>query len=161
VHRIRPGHVPAPDPRSCQGLPCPRTSLWSGPYSEGSGPHPRDPVMLSWESRAVIGGPGCAYVRCSFMEVRSKWYILGCIIFSCHVVPLKPPTWWGAVLFIVRLGNVVRAPRLHTVVGGTPDSGYRQALIAKNGVFRALFTFSPMVQLNKSEDYTKMESGAE
>ena len=35
------------------------------------------------------------------------------------------------------------------------------ALIAKNGVFRALFTFSPMVQMNMSEDYTKVESGAE
>jgi hypothetical protein len=64
-------------------------------------------------------------VRCSFVEVRSKWYILGCIIFSFHVVPLEPPAWWGAVLFIVRLGDVVRAPRLHTVVGGTPDSRYR------------------------------------
>jgi hypothetical protein len=30
------------------------------------------------------------------------------------------------------------------------------ALIAKNGVFRALFTFSPMVQMNISEDYTKV-----
>jgi hypothetical protein len=33
---------------------------------------------------------------------------------------------WGRVLFTVRLEIVVRAPRLHTVVGGTPDSGYRQ-----------------------------------
>jgi hypothetical protein len=31
------------------------------------------------------------------------------------------------------------------------------ALIAKNGVFRALFTFSPMVQMNMSEDYTNFE----
>jgi hypothetical protein len=69
-------------------------------------------------------------VRCSFVEVRSKWYIMGCIIFSYHVVPLEPPTWWGVVMFIVRLGDVVRAPRLHTVVGGTPDSGYRQATVA-------------------------------
>jgi hypothetical protein len=35
------------------------------------------------------------------------------------------------------------------------------ALIAKNGVFRALFTFSLMVQVNMSEDYTKVESGVE
>jgi hypothetical protein len=36
------------------------------------------------------------------------------------------------------------------------------ALIAKNGVFRALFfTFSPMVQMNMGEDYTKVESDAE
>jgi hypothetical protein len=31
------------------------------------------------------------------------------------------------------------------------------ALIAKNGVFRALFTFSPMVQMNMSKDYTDFE----
>jgi hypothetical protein len=30
------------------------------------------------------------------------------------------------------------------------------ALIVKNGVFRALFKFSPMVQMNMSEDYTKV-----
>jgi hypothetical protein len=30
------------------------------------------------------------------------------------------------------------------------------ALITKNGVFRALFTFSPMVQMNMSEDYTEV-----
>jgi hypothetical protein len=30
-------------------------------------------------------------------------------------------------------------------------------LIAKNGVFRAPFTFSPMVQMNMSEDYTNFE----
>jgi hypothetical protein len=35
------------------------------------------------------------------------------------------------------------------------------ALIAKNGVFRALFTFSPMVQVSMSEDYTKVDSGAD
>jgi hypothetical protein len=42
------------------------------------------------------------------------------------MVPLEPPMWSGRVLFTVRLGNTVRAPRLHTVVEGTPDSGYRQ-----------------------------------
>jgi hypothetical protein len=30
------------------------------------------------------------------------------------------------------------------------------ALIAKNGAFRALVTSSPMVQMNMSEDYTKV-----
>jgi hypothetical protein len=69
-------------------------------------------------------------VQCSFVEVRSKWYILGCIIYSCHVVPLEPPTWQGWVLFTVRLGDVVRAQRLYIVVGGTPDLGYRQVVYA-------------------------------
>jgi hypothetical protein len=31
----------------------------------------------------------------------------------------------------------------------------------QNGVFRALFTSSPMVQVSMREDYTKVESGAE
>jgi hypothetical protein len=31
----------------------------------------------------------------------------------------------------------------------------------KRSLLRALFTFSPMVQMNMSEDYTKVESGAE
>jgi hypothetical protein len=89
----------------------------------------KGPGMPTWESRAVTGvWVVRTRVQCSFVEVRFKWYILGCIIFPCHVVPLKPPTWWDAVLFIVRLGNVVRAPRLHIVVGGTPDSGYRHKL---------------------------------
>jgi hypothetical protein len=71
-------------------------------------------------------------VRCSFVEVRSKWYILGCIIFSRHVVPLEPSTWWGWALFTVRLADAVRAQRLYTVVGvpliqGT-DSGPQACL---------------------------------
>jgi hypothetical protein len=65
-------------------------------------------------------------VRCFLAEVQSNRYILGCIIFSRHVVPLELSTRWGRVLFIVRLEIVVRAPRLHTVVRGTPDSWYRQ-----------------------------------
>jgi hypothetical protein len=38
--------------------------------------------------------------------------------------------WWGWVLFTVRLGDVVRVQRLYTVVGGTPDSGYRQYVLS-------------------------------
>jgi hypothetical protein len=51
---------------------------------------------------------------------------LGYIIFSGHVAPLEPSTWWGRVLFTVRLEIAARAPCHHTVVRGTPDSGYRQ-----------------------------------
>jgi hypothetical protein len=65
-------------------------------------------------------------VQCSLAEVRSNSYILGCIIFSRHVVPLELPTWWGRVMFTVWLEIAIRAPHLHTVVRGTPDSGYRQ-----------------------------------
>jgi hypothetical protein len=83
--------------------------------------------MLTWESRAVIGGPGCAYRGpVPLAEVRFKWYILGCIIFLRHMAPLERPTWWVRALFTAWLGNVVWAPRLHTVVRGTPYSGYQQ-----------------------------------
>jgi hypothetical protein len=51
AHRIRPGHVLVLDPCLRQGIPCPGTSLWPGPYLEGSGPHPRDPACL-------LGSPG-------------------------------------------------------------------------------------------------------
>jgi hypothetical protein len=40
--------------------------------------------------------------------------------------PIDLPLWWGRALFTVWLRNSVRAPCLHTVVRGTPDSGYRQ-----------------------------------
>jgi hypothetical protein len=50
-------------------------------------------------------------------------------------VPLEPPTWWGRALFTMRLGNVVRASRLHTVVRGTPDSGYRQCHMGYSCLF--------------------------
>jgi hypothetical protein len=88
--------------------------------------------MLTWESRAVIWGPGCAYRGpVPLAEFRFNWYILGCIIFFRHKAPLELPTWWGRALFTAWLGNVVWAPRLHTVVRGTPDSGYRQLPITK------------------------------
>jgi hypothetical protein len=35
--------------------------------------------------------------------------------------------WWGRVLFATRLEIAVWTPRLHTVIRGTPVSGYRQA----------------------------------
>jgi hypothetical protein len=43
-----------------------------------------------------------------------------------HVAAPESPTWRGRVLFTTRLGIAVRASCLHTVVKGTPDSGYRQ-----------------------------------
>jgi hypothetical protein len=51
------------------------------------------------------------------------------IVFSGHVAALEPPTWWGRVLLITRLEIAARAPRLHTVVRGTPVPGYRHSQI--------------------------------
>jgi hypothetical protein len=46
------------------------------------------------------------------------------IVFSGHVASPEPSMWWGRVLFATRLEIAVWAPRLHTVVRGTPVSGY-------------------------------------
>jgi hypothetical protein len=48
------------------------------------------------------------------------------IVSSSHVAASESPTWRGRVLFTVRLEIAARAPCLHTVVRGTPDSEYRQ-----------------------------------
>jgi hypothetical protein len=47
------------------------------------------------------------------------------------MVPLDLPMWWGHVPFTVRLGDAIRVQRLYTVVGGIPDSGYRQSLTSR------------------------------
>jgi hypothetical protein len=54
------------------------------------------------------------------------------IVSSGHVAAPEPPTWRGRVLFTTRLGIAARAPCLHTVVRGTPDSGYRQIQFPRN-----------------------------
>jgi hypothetical protein len=87
----------------------------------------KGPSMLTREFRAIIGGPSYAY-RGPVLPRGGPVRLIhpGCIIFPRHMVPLELPMWWGRALFTVRLGNVVRAPRLRTAVRGTPDSRYRQ-----------------------------------
>jgi hypothetical protein len=70
----------------------------SGPYMQGSG-------IFPWWSGPTVG-------------------TLGDIVFSGHGAALEPSAWWGRVLFATRLEIAVWAPRLHTVVWGTPVSGY-------------------------------------
>jgi hypothetical protein len=100
---------------------------WSGPYSEGSRPHPRNLARYLGVSDRIRGSGLCVHG-----SGASSWRsgptdcTLGYIIFSGHVAPLGPSTWWGRVLFTARLEIAARAPCLHTVVRGTPDSGYRQ-----------------------------------
>jgi hypothetical protein len=72
----------------------------SGPYMQGSGTFP-------WGSGPIVD-------------------TLEDIVFSGHVAALEPSTWWGWVLFTMRLEIAARASRLHTVVRVTPISGYRQ-----------------------------------
>jgi hypothetical protein len=46
------------------------------------------------------------------------------IVFPGHVATPEPSTWWGRVLFAMRLKIVAWTPHLHTVVMGTPFPGY-------------------------------------
>jgi hypothetical protein len=107
-------------------VPGPRYG-WSGPYTEGSGPHPREPIRYLGVPDHIRG-----FRLCVQGSGASSWRpgptdcILGYIIFSGHVAPLEPSTWWGRVLFTARLEIAAGAPCLHTVVRGTPDLGYRQ-----------------------------------
>jgi hypothetical protein len=72
----------------------------SGPCIQGSG-------IFSWGSGLIV----------DTMEY---------IVSSGHVVAPVLPTWWGRALFATWLEVVAWTPRLHTVVRGTPDLGYRQ-----------------------------------
>jgi hypothetical protein len=47
------------------------------------------------------------------------------IVSSSHVAAPVLPTWWGQALFAMWLEEAIWTPRLHTVVRGTPDSGYQ------------------------------------
>jgi hypothetical protein len=120
--------VSVPDPCIGQGIPCPESSLWVARTLFGGTRTPsKGPVTLLGSSvpysgvRVVRTGSGASSWRSGPTD-----FITGYTIFSGHVAPLEPSTWWGQVLFTARLEIVAWAPCLHTVVRGTPDPGYRQ-----------------------------------
>jgi hypothetical protein len=111
----RGGHVSAPDPYSCQGLPGLGALPGPGPYLEGPGTYPRDSACPLRSS-----GPVSTEVQRPSAEVRTYRCTLGSFIFPCHAVLPTPPMWWGRVLLPVRLGGVARVQRLYTVERGYP-----------------------------------------
>jgi hypothetical protein len=111
----RDGHVPAPDPYSCQGLPGLGALPGPGPYPEGSGAYPRDPTCPLGSARPVSIG-----VRRPSAEVRAYRGTLGSLIFPCHAVLPTLPMRWGRVLLPVRPGGVARVRCLHTAERGYP-----------------------------------------
>jgi hypothetical protein len=120
--------VPVPDPCLGQDIPCPGTSLWvvrtllGGIRTPSKGPGTQLGSPRSYSgSRLCVQGSSISSWRSSPTDCT-----LGYILFSGHVAPLEPSTWWGRVLFTARLEIAARAPCLHTVVRGTTDSGYRQ-----------------------------------
>jgi hypothetical protein len=94
----------------------------------------RDPDPIQGTQHAYLGVPD--HIRGSRLCVQgssaSLWRssptdcILGYIILYGHVALLEPSTWWGRALCTAWLEIATWAPCLHTVVRGTPDSGYRQ-----------------------------------
>jgi hypothetical protein len=115
----RGGHVSAPDPHSCRGLPGLGALTGPGPYPEGPATYPRDPVC-------PFGSPGpvSTDVWRPSAKVRTYRCTLVSFIFSCHAVLPTPPLWWGQVLLLVRPGGVARQWHLYTLGRGTPNSGY-------------------------------------
>jgi hypothetical protein len=111
----RGGHVSAPDPYSCRGLPGLGALPGPGPYPEGPGTYPRDPIC-------PLGSPGpiSTEVRRPSAEVRTYRCTLGSFIFPCHAVLPTPPMWWGQVLLLVRPGGVARQRHLYTIGRGYP-----------------------------------------
>jgi hypothetical protein len=134
AHAVWSVHVSAPDPRLAL------IKVWVFFVSESRGPAVSGPNPTQRGPGPVLG------VRFIPTEVldparRSGSYMQGSdtfpwgsrptvdtmedIVFSGHVATLESSTWWGRVLFTTRLEIAARAPRLHTVVRGTPVSGYR------------------------------------
>jgi hypothetical protein len=74
VHKIKPGHVPVPDPCLGQDTPCSGTSLWVVWTLLGGIRTPiRGTRHATWESRTVFGSPSCAYRVWRFLvEARSN-----------------------------------------------------------------------------------------
>jgi hypothetical protein len=128
AYAVWSGHVSAPDPR----LALIKAWVFFVPESWDpavSGPDPtqRGPVCAR-------GGPGpYPEVRSAYIGVRHLSMGFGptvdtleYIVFSGHVAAPEPSTWRGRTLFTTRLEIAAWVSRLHTVVRGTPISGYRQ-----------------------------------
>jgi hypothetical protein len=86
------------------------------------------------EVRTLLGGSRLIRIGvwCPSMEFRTPRYILGCVVFSCHVTPFDLPMRWGQTPSSVWPGDVAWVRRLHAVEEGTPDLGYRHHPIPLN-----------------------------
>ena len=105
--KARPAHVSAPDPYTHQGSSRSGTLLEFG-------------LTRRLRTCMHIG------VWCPSVEVRTPRYILGCVVFSCHVAPFGLPMRWGQAPSSAWPRDVAWVRRLHAVEEGTPDLGYRQ-----------------------------------
>jgi hypothetical protein len=129
------GHVAAPDPRLALikawvfFVPESRDPAVSGPDPTQRGPEPIlgvrfapvEVLDLTRGSGLYIRGSG-TFPWGSGPTVDTLEYI----IFFGHMAVPEPSTWWGRAMSTMRLEIAAWVSRLHTVVRGTPVSGYRQ-----------------------------------
>jgi hypothetical protein len=133
AYTVRSGHVSASNPHLVLikawafFIPESRDPAVSGPDPTQRGPEPvlgvrfapAEVLDLTWRSSPHIQGSD-TFPWGSGPTVDALEYI----VFSSHVAAPEPSTWWGRVLFTMRLEIATRVPRLHTVVRGTPVLGY-------------------------------------
>jgi hypothetical protein len=129
------GHVSAPDPRLAL------IEAWvffisesQDPAVSGLDPIPRGPGSIPGVRFVPVGVLGLARRSGPYMQGSDTFPwgsgptvdTLEDIVFFGHVAAPESSTWQGRVLFTTRLEIATRAPRLYTIVRGTPVSGYRQ-----------------------------------
>jgi hypothetical protein len=135
AYTIWSGHVSATDPH--QALIKVRVLLLLesrdlvvidlGPTQGGSGPVPGVQSVL-----AEVLDPARRFGLCIQGSGTFRWGsgptvdTMEYIVSSGHVAAPVLPTWRDQALFITWLKAAAWTPRFHTVVRGTPDSGYRQ-----------------------------------
>jgi hypothetical protein len=121
-----PGHVSAPGPRlvlikaRVLFIPEYQDPAVSGPDPTQRGPGPIPGVWLVPVEALGLARRSGPYIQGSGPTVDT----LEDIDFSGHVAALELSTWWGWVLFAMRLEIAAWTPRLHTVVRGIPVPGY-------------------------------------
>jgi hypothetical protein len=135
VHTVWSGHVSAPDPHLALikawvfFVPESWGPAVSGPDPTDMGPGPVPGVRLTpVEVLDLTRGFGLYMQGSGTFPWGSRPTVdtLEDIVFSGHVAALEPSMWWGRSLFTTRLEIAVWVSCLHTVVRGTPISGYQQ-----------------------------------
>jgi hypothetical protein len=98
-----------------------------GPTQGGLGPVPGVQSAL-----AEVLDPARRFGLCIQGSITFPWGsgptidTMEYIVSSDHMAAPVLPTWWDQALFTTWLKAAAWTPRLHTVVRGTPDLGYRQ-----------------------------------
>jgi hypothetical protein len=110
AHWIEPGHASTLDPCLGHDTSSPGTLLWVVRSSLGG-----VQTLSNGSGLLYFGGPGCAHRGPA--PSGPNGIVSENATLTAHEIPLG--------LFSSRLGIAAQASCLHTVVGGTPNPGYR------------------------------------